>query len=134
MEPIQHDAPVSVANAHTEARGNPHIEARLEADRAEAEVRVADLDAAIDALVRATDGANSDDEHDPEGATIAFERAQAQALRGVTQAHLDQIAGALARLADGSYGRCVVCGGEVGAARLEARPAAATCLTCAAKG
>jgi DnaK suppressor protein len=122
MEPIQHDAPVGV------------VEARLVADRADAEARVADLDAAIDAVVRATDGANSDDEHDPEGATIAFERAQAQALKGVTQAHLDQIAGALARLADGSYGICAGCGGEIGAARLEARPAAATCLTCAAKG
>jgi DnaK suppressor protein len=123
MEPIQHDAAVNVV-----------AQARLEADRAEAEARVADLDVAIEAVVRATDGANSDDEHDPEGATIAFERAQAQALKGVTQAHLDQIAGALARLADGSYGSCVVCGSEIGAARLEARPAAATCLTCAARG
>jgi DnaK suppressor protein len=138
MEPIQHDDPVSVVsartNARTDARTNARIEARLVADRTDAEARVADLDAAIAAVVRATDGANSDDEHDPEGATIAFERAQAQALKGVTQAHLDQIAGALARLAEGSYGSCVDCGAEVGAARLEARPAAATCLTCAAKG
>ncbi len=95
---------------------------------------MAELDAAIAPWSRATDGANTDDEHDPEGATIAFERAQAQALRAVAQAHLAQIDAALARLADGSYGTCVVCGRPIGAARLEARPAAATCLTCAAKG
>src|SRR3954463_10605451 len=101
MEPIQHDAAVSV------------VAARLEADLVEAEARVADLDASIEAVVRATDGANSDDEHDPEGATIAFERAQSQALKSVTETHLAQIHGALARLAAGTYGVCVVCGSEI---------------------
>ena len=38
---------------------------------------------------------------------------------------------ALGRIEDGTYGTCVRCGGEIGAARLEARPEAALCIDCA---
>jgi RNA polymerase-binding transcription factor DksA len=38
---------------------------------------------------------------------------------------------ALARIDDGSYGTCVRCGEEIAPARLEARPEAALCITCA---
>lgn len=38
---------------------------------------------------------------------------------------------ALARIADGSYGECVRCGGGIGAGRLAARPEAALCIDCA---
>lgn len=44
---------------------------------------------------------------------------------------LRQIDAALARLADGSYGFCVKCGAEIGAARLTAVPAAPLCQACA---
>lgn len=36
---------------------------------------------------------------------------------------------ALARIADGTYGSCTVCGNEIGSARLEALPAADLCIT-----
>lgn len=38
---------------------------------------------------------------------------------------------ALARIEDGTYGECVRCGGDISAARLEARPEAALCIDCA---
>lgn len=38
---------------------------------------------------------------------------------------------ALARIADGSYGTCVACGGEIPRARLEAQPTATRCIACA---
>jgi RNA polymerase-binding transcription factor DksA len=38
---------------------------------------------------------------------------------------------ALGRIADGTYGECVRCGGEIAPARLEARPEAALCIDCA---
>lgn len=41
-----------------------------------------------------------------------------------------QVVAALARLDDGSYGRCVDCGAELSAERLDARPEAARCITC----
>ena len=44
-----------------------------------------------------------------------------------------EIIAALARIDDGSYGRCVDCGGPVPEPRLEARPATARCVPCQAK-
>ena len=103
-------------------------EARLLALRRETE---AELDAAgdrIDAITAARADANTDDEHDPEGATIGFERAQADAFRVALRRRLQDVDAALARLREGTYGRCVVCGEPIGDARLEARPTADRCI------
>lgn len=43
------------------------------------------------------------------------------------------VADAFRRLDDGTYGRCVGCGSEVPAGRLEAKPEAVRCLACQAK-
>lgn len=60
---------------------------------------------------------------------------QSQALAQETdrrrQAELKRIDSALARLADGEFGYCVVCGDEIAAARLHMDPAVATCIECA---
>jgi RNA polymerase-binding transcription factor DksA len=73
-----------------------------------------------------------DDEHDPEGATIAFERSQAEALIRQARRRLADLESALERLRTGDYGRCERCGRAIAPARLAARPAARTCITCAA--
>ncbi|WP_084264949.1 TraR/DksA family transcriptional regulator [Actinomadura macra] len=44
--------------------------------------------------------------------------------------HRDAVTAALARIAAGTYGRCLGCGGPVPEGRLEARPDAARCLPC----
>ena len=44
-----------------------------------------------------------------------------------------EVIAALARVDDGSYGRCVDCTGPVPEPRLEARPATARCVPCQAK-
>jgi DnaK suppressor protein len=92
----------------------------------------------IDALTREFDGfveagelVATDDEHDPEGHTIAFERQQVAALLRDARSHLADVDDALARVAASSYGTCESCGGPIAAARLAARPAARTCITCA---
>ena len=46
------------------------------------------------------------------------------------QAEIGAIDRALARIASGDYGRCVVCGESIAAARLVAVPAAEACLRC----
>ena len=74
---------------------------------------------------------NADDEHDPEGATIAFERAQVETLVRQLQQHLADIDAAERRLDDGGYGICERCGKAIPEARLEARPTARTCVGCA---
>jgi DnaK suppressor protein len=101
---------------------------RLESLRAETVAGLAELGLRIDAVTAARADANTDDEHDPEGATIAFERSQADALRQAAARRLEEIDAALDRVAAGTYGRCVVCGEPIPAARLAARPFAATCL------
>ena len=82
-------------------------------------------------VVEASESSNADDEHDPEGATIAFERAQLSALLDAARARLEDVQRALDRLAAGEDGRCERCGGPIGAERLQARPAARDCIDCA---
>lgn len=104
---------------------------RLRAERADALAQLAALQRDHDALVAASESSNADDEHDPEGATIGFERAQLAATLDMTRARLADLDRALAQVAAGDYGRCETCGGEIGAERLAARPSARTCITCA---
>ncbi|HEY3877452.1 MAG TPA: TraR/DksA C4-type zinc finger protein [Trebonia sp.] len=44
--------------------------------------------------------------------------------------HRTEVQAALARIDDGSYGRCTDCGGPVPGPRLEARPATPRCVPC----
>lgn len=102
----------------------------LLAEQARARQRVAALEREFAGLAEAASSAGTDDEHDPEGATLAFERQHVAALAEAAREHLADIDAALARLADGSYGTCRVCGQPIGAGRLAARPAARTCIGC----
>ena len=81
-------------------------------------------------FVDASRDTNADDEHDPEGATIAFERSQVGALTKQAEQHLAEIGAAEERLASGTYGVCTRCGATIPDERLEARPTARTCVTC----
>jgi DnaK suppressor protein len=85
----------------------------------------------FDSVVAASQSSNADDEHDPEGATIAFERQQTAALLEQARRRLAEIDAALARRETGGYGVCEGCGRPIGAERLAARPAARTCISCA---
>jgi DnaK suppressor protein len=103
----------------------------LETERAAVLAQVAALTAEFDAVVAASRSSNADDEHDPEGATIAFERQQLAALLDAAQRRLADVEAAVARRASGRYGVCERCGGPIAPDRLAARPAARTCITCA---
>jgi RNA polymerase-binding transcription factor DksA len=108
------------------------VEARLLAERAATAQRLAAMSDELAAVAAAAAGSNLDDEHDPEGSTIAFEREQLAGLRSHTQDHLAELDAALERLHAHRYGRCESCGREVGDARLEALPATRFCVRCAA--
>ena len=94
--------------------------------------RLAALTGDYAGIVEASKDSNADDEHDPEGATIAFERSQVGTLVEEARHQLAEVEAARARLADGTYGTCEECGGPIGEGRLEARPTARTCIRCAA--
>ena len=102
--------------------------------RAEATAQIAALTREFDEVVAASRSSNADDEHDPEGATIAFERQQLGALLTSARARLADVDAALARAETGDYGRCADCGRPIAAERLAARPQARTCITCASSG
>jgi RNA polymerase-binding protein DksA len=103
----------------------------LEAERAQACARLASLTQDYERVVDASRDSNADDEHDAEGATIAFERSQTGALIDQVRGHLAEIDAASTRLDAGTFGTCERCGEPIGDARLEARPVARTCIRCA---
>jgi DnaK suppressor protein len=105
----------------------------LQADRAAAARRLAALEREFAGLVQASEHSNADDEHDPEGATIAFERQHIAALIDQASERVAQADAALSRLDDGHYGTCERCGQPIGADRLAARPSATTCVRCASR-
>jgi DnaK suppressor protein len=106
--------------------------AQLTADQERAEAGLRALGRDFDGIVASS--AATDDEHDPEGATNAFERQHVAALIERARQHLADIGAALSRLDAGSYGTCERCGQQIGAERLQARPAARHCIRCAAAG
>jgi DnaK suppressor protein len=107
--------------------------ALLEDERRRTTQRLVDLRGDYRGFVEASKDSNADDEHDPEGATIAFERSQVGALVRQAETHLAEIDAALGRLEDGTYGVCLVCERPIAAARLGVRPTAVTCVGCAGR-
>ncbi|WP_347565766.1 TraR/DksA C4-type zinc finger protein [Nocardioides sp. IC4_145] len=92
--------------------------------------RLATLRGDYTGMVEASRDTNADDEHDPEGATIAFERSQLDTLVRQASRRLTEIEAALARLDTGAYGTCESCGRAIPAERLEVRPDARRCVAC----
>jgi RNA polymerase-binding transcription factor DksA len=83
-------------------------------------------------IVDASEAANLDDEHDPEGATVAYERAFVISLLESARSSLAALDDAEARIQSGGYGTCARCGRPIGIERLRADPAVAVCVRCAA--
>jgi DnaK suppressor protein len=105
----------------------------LAAERAAALAQIETLTREFDSVVAASQASNADDEHDPEGTTIAFERQQVVALLDQTRRRLADVEAALARREAGTYGICETCGRPIAAERLAARPAARDCIDCAGR-
>ena len=103
----------------------------LGAERAAAQAQIAALTREFDSVVAASRSSNADDEHDPEGATIAFERQQVAALLEQARRRLADVEAAIRAVEAGVYGSCETCGRPIAAERLAARPSARTCIDCA---
>jgi DnaK suppressor protein len=108
----------------------PCASALLETERVQTISRLEALTAEFESIVAASLGANGDDEHDPEGATVAFERERTAALRAQTEAYLGDLDRARGRVAEGTYGTCRACRKPIAAERLRALPATELCIAC----
>ena len=103
----------------------------LDAERRRTQERLAQLRDDHRGFVEASRDTNADDEHDPEGTTIAFERSQVGALVRQAEEQLAEVAAAQERLTLGTYGVCERCAEPISPARLEVKPTARTCVACA---
>jgi DnaK suppressor protein len=105
--------------------------ARLATRRAETHALVEALGRRLDGIIESARHSTADDEHDPEGATIGFERAQIAGLLEQARDDLLALDDAAARLAAGTYGICQRCGQPIAPERLDALPTALRCIRCA---
>jgi RNA polymerase-binding transcription factor DksA len=105
------------------------IRTRLEDMRQDYQAQIEDLTVGEDQVLPSDpghDGSMSDDYADDADPMFQAENnlAQVANLRDL----LDLVNGALARLDDGSYGKCLACGKPIDERRLEALPYAQYCL------
>lgn len=107
----------------------PSVE--LTDERARTLDRIEALTRDFESIVASIDGVGNDDEHDPDGVTIAFERAQVLSLLRAAREQLAALDAAIERAAAGTYGRCESCGDAIGTERLAALPATVRCVGCA---
>jgi DnaK suppressor protein len=98
--------------------------ATLHAKRAEIDAQMTLLEA------RPTDqGSISFGKRVGEGTSMAVDRLSQVAVHDKLQITRADVERALAKLEDGTYGRCDVCGEPIGAGRLEALPWAVLCVS-----
>jgi len=71
------------------------------------------------------------DDNFADSGQVAAEQGENQALAAQLRDQLDDVEAAIAKLDDGTYGVCEICGRPIGEARLEAMPTARLCIDCA---
>lgn len=99
------------------------VRAQLEDERGRLRARLLELEPGSEVF----DGGFAD------SSQVTAERGELGALAGTLTDTLQEVEDALAKLDDGTYGRCETCDNEIPAARLEAMPAARLCISCASK-
>jgi DnaK suppressor protein len=101
---------------------------RLEGELAELTAQRDDLEAAAGASMAEASGEVGFDEEYTAAASYTFERERDLSLVDNVKDLIQKVEHALARIDDGSYGRCEVCGKPIGAERLDALPYTTLCL------
>lgn len=79
-----------------------------------------------------TSSDRSPDPNTAEGGSLAFEMEKELSLWQNAQDILAKVEESLARIDDGTYGRCDECGGSIPVARLDVLPYTKLCVDCAA--
>jgi DnaK suppressor protein len=122
---------VGLKQGRLTARQLTKLRARLVRDLEDTRDLISQLLTDLESMRESRQDVATDDEHDPEGPTLAFERSQASAVLGNAQRHLQGIEDALGRVDGEEFGICVGCDQRIPFARLEARPYAKYCVMCA---
>lgn len=98
----------------------------LEATRLRDEI--SDAEDGIAEMLRTSTDVGGEDQADTGSKT--FEREHEMSLAASHREILGQTERALARIENGTYGECEICGNPIGKARLQAFPRATLCVTC----
>jgi RNA polymerase-binding transcription factor DksA len=101
---------------------------RLEAELAELNGQRDDLEEATNSSMAEAAGEVGFDEEWADAGSYTFERERDLSLVGNVKDLIEKVRHALARIDDGSYGRCEACGQPIEADRLDALPYATLCL------
>ena len=110
------------------------VRTRILAERRRLQSLVDSLTASFDDLTEAADASPPDDEHDPEGHTIAFERSQLTARRDGYLRAIADLDAAESRLDDAGAALCEGCREPIPHARRLAVPSTTRCVGCARPG
>jgi RNA polymerase-binding transcription factor DksA len=87
----------------------------------------------LQARLRELGAGEAFDEGFADSSQVTAERGELDALAGTLADSLREVEDALGKLDEGTFGECESCGKEIAPARLEAKPAARLCITCASK-
>ena len=123
-------ASATTARALT-AQQRERLRVRLESELEDGHEQQDRLRALIDSTTQSRRGVGTDESEDPEGGSLAFEKAQATSLLEQSIRHSLEISHALGKLDADTYGTCERCDQMIAYARLDARPSAALCIRCA---
>jgi DnaK suppressor protein len=94
--------------------------------------QVETLEGVVASIIEAAELTSTDDEHDPDGATIAYERAQAIALLRQAREDLDALVVTRRQLESTQVVVCSVCGRPIDLERVATLPTTSRCIRCAA--
>jgi RNA polymerase-binding transcription factor DksA len=109
-----------------------NVLAIVEAEQERTARQIASLEGVVAAIVEGSELTSTDDEHDPEGATIAYERAQASALLRQARSDRDALLVTQRQLVERGQVVCLDCGRAIDFERVAALPTANRCVHCAA--
>jgi len=104
------------------------IRALLDGEARDLRREITEASEALDNARR--DGADATGDDQADAGTATFEREHEMSLANNSRDLLQQTERALARLSDGTYGACEVCGTPIVKARLQAFPRATLCVSC----
>ena len=107
-------------------------EKNLQVFRALLEQEQAQLEAKLDEVGGGAFGRQPPSQY-PGAAQAANWRGEAQSPHARVTEQLAEVARALSKLDNGTYGHCEACQSPIATARLEALPAARMCVSCASK-
>lgn len=103
---------------------------RLLLERERLEHEIAELDADLSESLEDSSEESPYDQHMAETAAVTLDREIDLTLQENALASVAQIDRALAKLENGSYGKCDKCGKPIGEDRLQAAPFATLCIDC----